>query len=63
MTGVENQKNDERIQQKVKSTYQLKMGNMKGVDDECTKLTIGWFNRVDGSTLIMNSTWKVKNER
>ena len=39
------------------------MGNMKGVDHGCTKLTIGWFNRVDGSTLIMNSPWKVKNER
>ena len=63
MTGVQNLKNDKRIQQKVKDTYQLKMSNRIGVDDGCTKLTIGWFDRVDGSALIVNSLWKVKNER
>ena len=37
--------------------------NRIGVDDGCTKLTIGWFDRADGSALIVNSIWKVKNER
>jgi len=39
------------------------MSNRKGVDDGCTKLTIGWFDKVDGSALIMNSPRKVKNDR
>ena len=41
----------------------MKIRNRKGVDDGCTKLMIGWFNKVDSSALIMNSPWKVKNKR
>ena len=44
----------------MKNTYQLKMSNRKGVDDEYTKWMVCWFNKGYGSALIVNSLRKVR---
>jgi len=39
------------------------MSNRKGVDDRYTKVTVCWYIKGDGSTLIVNSLRKVKKIR